>query len=1013
MITKTLSAHRMVQLIQCQFPTRRWNNCAIIKSKNLNFQSQNMLLRKPIILVFLFFLFTTSVFAQKDAPVVGYAAKLVELLKKDYNAVDPDLKDQELAENRTEAIGIFKSFLREQDREKLIIKGYDSSLSIVNTSFQTYTSLKKQFTAYSSSPPVSSKETDLDDYAYNLNILSGQVESQKNTYYEDKSSLDLSEIAALRDLYKAFGNHYLGDIIDKFHRKYNAIGSKNVDGFSSTGNSLSVQKSVFSVPGELSAQMFLTALADILAKRIQEELSLYATQRVQKWLSNPGPSDPIAEFKVLLPQTTNYFLNLSSDGLINAKQLRENIEADLNDLLKNSENLRNTPRMRRFLTKYPEMDFALEGVKIISSISGIKSPIDYFTILENSSILQKLPTSNEFAKFNLVNAVNLSAMLARSLIIIQDGEARLAGMDFIANYSADIDFYVLYVGFLNQQNLKYYNIAFKTTSSSFVLENYLKQVSGTVLTAISTIDSHKAVFQNVLNTAAKSTEKVYKLSSEIRKINKSEKPLKPDTLHAFVESIISMAEDFQSSGEILIAQWKNSENKPVITKGAAPLIKYFQIARSANDIARDLQKKKFSVAVLKALEFSLFLQSDQNAEYITNVNNFLLDLKITPNILAWNKVLKIISEKDNINGLSRENKEAFQNIYTDLIRLDIYAKNENEKQTTLDFIEEMKMLCGKAISSTDYTISSTIKDFSSNEAFASLTLSYYTNNRISEGIEKVRNALKDYTVKSGSTEVPIFSEADINGFIDALKAYQKAYFENYFVSGKESESRALSEKRDLLLQRVGILGIAFSDNILALNNPELVKIMRFIIEISTAENEEGVELALNNVINKTGSYVEKRKSSFNVSINAYPGILPAYELSWKEFTTAKAFSVGFTAPVGLSFSWGSKSGNTDGFFIPLIDIGALTRVRLDGSKKDKALPELSFKNVFAPGLYYSHGFKNSPFAVNIGVQYGPDLKEISYDAAGVAVTKSYESMRVGLGLVLDIPLYGLSNKPRK
>jgi hypothetical protein len=118
--------------------------------------------------------------------------------------------------------------------------------------------------------------------------------------------------------------------------------------------------------------------------------------------------------------------------------------------------------------------------------------------------------------------------------------------------------------------------------------------------------------------------------------------------------------------------------------------------------------------------------------------------------------------------------------------------------------------------------------------------------------------------------------------------------------------------------------------------------------------------------------------------------------------------------VGLAISWGSKTGNTDGIFIPIIDVGAVTRLRLNAAADSaSALPELAFKNIFSPGLYYTHGFKKSPFAINVGFQYGPQLQEVITSASGVQSTKLYDSIRFGVGFVFDIPLFNLSTKPRE
>lgn len=71
-------------------------------------------------------------------------------------------------------------------------------------------------------------------------------------------------------------------------------------------------------------------------------------------------------------------------------------------------------------------------------------------------------------------------------------------------------------------------------------------------------------------------------------------------------------------------------------------------------------------------------------------------------------------------------------------------------------------------------------------------------------------------------------------------------------------------------------------------------------------------------------------------------------------------------------------------------------------------PEFNFKSIFSPGIFYHWGLPKSPISFNFGVQYGPGLREIKEN--GDAVT--HQSIRIGFGAVLDIPLLSLHNKPK-
>ena len=141
--------------------------------------------------------------------------------------------------------------------------------------------------------------------------------------------------------------------------------------------------------------------------------------------------------------------------------------------------------------------------------------------------------------------------------------------------------------------------------------------------------------------------------------------------------------------------------------------------------------------------------------------------------------------------------------------------------------------------------------------------------------------------------------------------------------------------------------------------------------------------------------------------------MPALELTWKNKVCYGNFSPAFTAPIGLSFAWGTKRGYSHGIFVSIIDIGALTRMQLTNNGDNdttsaSTLPKFDFQSIFAPGIYYHLGFRNTPLSLNIGGQYGPGLRAVMNNGD----TKIYESVRIGACLVLDIPLLNLDTKPR-
>ena len=107
-------------------------------------------------------------------------------------------------------------------------------------------------------------------------------------------------------------------------------------------------------------------------------------------------------------------------------------------------------------------------------------------------------------------------------------------------------------------------------------------------------------------------------------------------------------------------------------------------------------------------------------------------------------------------------------------------------------------------------------------------------------------------------------------------------------------------------------------------------------------------------------------------------------------------------------------------FASVIDLGALLAYRLsgtgdqetddgmaDGDVTVSALPDVSFREVFAPGGAIVLGLGRSPFVVSFGVQFMPELRSIEIDGVETA---DGSVVRYSVGLGLDLPLLNLSGR---
>lgn len=115
-----------------------------------------------------------------------------------------------------------------------------------------------------------------------------------------------------------------------------------------------------------------------------------------------------------------------------------------------------------------------------------------------------------------------------------------------------------------------------------------------------------------------------------------------------------------------------------------------------------------------------------------------------------------------------------------------------------------------------------------------------------------------------------------------------------------------------------------------------------------------------------------------------------------------------------------RTGWSVNVFLPLLDLGALASIRLDGNSATTSGDQgasmiarressVSFASVFAPGLFVGVGIGNTPFVVGAGVQYAPSLRE--YFQCGntptCSTTEALSTLRFGLTLAVDLPVFSI------
>ncbi|BFP43201.1 hypothetical protein FGF1_40460 [Flavobacteriaceae bacterium GF1] len=199
---------------------------------------------------------------------------------------------------------------------------------------------------------------------------------------------------------------------------------------------------------------------------------------------------------------------------------------------------------------------------------------------------------------------------------------------------------------------------------------------------------------------------------------------------------------------------------------------------------------------------------------------------------------------------------------------------------------------------------------------------------------------------------------------------------------------------------------------------------KFMVDIVTADDSDKVKEAIKRNVTKF-SYLDKRNSRFSWTISAHPGVYGGVERLEETDDTNANF--GITAPIGFEFMWGirgkgnnnklknkfvqkdgsvrSLSGHSWSIFASFADLGAAFNYRLNDSESE--LPEeLTFKQIFSPGLSLNYGIKNSPITIGVGIQYTPELRKVTMNT----IETGSNSLRGMIRLSWDIPLIKICGK---
>ncbi len=1010
-------------------------------------------MRIPGVILFVFlFIFPFCIHAQRNAPVAGDAAHLIDLLKKDYSQIESSLQLEQISKDRRIVISILQSYMTEDQVAAMSKKTYDAtdSLNFLKNELQiAKTDLKSHELSGVNLKLPSAEEAKA--YGDTHKVKRDAVYNRRNRYHAKLFQLDSQIFGRIDTVYMGANNLYLSQITRNFISKYDLLRNSTNDAFAQLNYQSSIEKSIPIIGGDFDIAMVMEELSRFLVDRIKAELTNNVIGKVQEWLNHGGETDPLAEFKVLLPRTTDYLKSFNANQIPNfTHEIKQYIEDDLSSMLENAVELQSTPRVRNLINSNPDLAFAFEALELIPQLSSLKHPLDYFKILESSPNLLRWKKDDNYVKHNLANAIHLASMIAHSLSIIENGQTKFAGQEFLSNYSSEVNFYLCYIGMLHQQNIKYYDIDFKIkrtatglTSMNLenVLQSFMRSIPPTKADKLTEEILEEAKFIcSLLQQLGGAMEGISSKAESIRKANRLNKQVSLDTVHEFVEDIIDFTEQLVEVGDTLMDHLFLESTVINVPGGMSFKLRdssrinleerakdYLTVARSGNDVVYDLGKKKYATAIIKALEIvtqitpeKVNLDRDLLA-FLTKMSND----NFIRNADEWLDVLEYIEKTSVPAGAAvpvetakEKTKEAATVVLKELNGIighySKIADPANVAQANL--LANLKLLRSSLSSlimhpnlswSTTLVDLGKIQSLKNDPLFQELLVDYYCG----VSIATLTSGLETKLVSFQIDEINVFTASQAADVAMQVRdiAHKKVIALIYpkkkdrKKNAKEVE-KLISSLQDVAIHYISTLSTRFDWKI----DPNILKLIHFINDLAVAEDSEAVKSAIENIALPVGSYSIKRDAIFDISLNSYPGIVFGHE-----FTTPARKQVlnsaAFTAPVGLSFAWGSKkNGSSNGLFVPIIDLAAMTRFRFNNDTTLLNLQNFGFHSVFSPGLYYNHGFRKTPLSFQIGAQYGPMLK--SFDANGEA--KLSESIFVGAGVVLDIPILKLHNKPR-
>jgi hypothetical protein len=393
---------------------------------------------------------------------------------------------------------------------------------------------------------------------------------------------------------KCFSNPFIGWDLTAVNKASGATWSGNLDrGFSFTG--------LLSSVGGLDVTNLANGVAQLMIDRAKQELTIRFFNKFQQFM------DENPEAQSLFPKTKEVFLHLLSyqyPAMLPAMQTA--FFDDLKGLPMHIDDLLELDRYKELLRTMPEVRVAIHSLGIVQDLTTGK-----YNTAEVIAAFSQLAEWNDLHASatikNMGNAISTAAVFSQSLLndpAVSGNNSTWIKGDELKTLTRDTILFRIYMGLVWQE--------INTKNIQFVVDSNIIRAD----TVIARQRDNLLFFSTIVSDLGESGIQVDKIRTDLEKkkadTSSFAKALTNDDYYSYVNAAIDVIDNaFAIAGKF--------DNRINVTE-------YTAMARTANNLYRDIYRQNYSDAVLNTVtmlnSISLLVKhSDQVETVITMINN--------------------------------------------------------------------------------------------------------------------------------------------------------------------------------------------------------------------------------------------------------------------------------------------------------------------------------------------------------------------------------------------------------